>query len=165
VRRSRLCIRSLARCPLAPAHRSASGLAINICDVLVEEGGPRVEAKRRGGDPLPRASCRAKLRERAGNSLFVWVLGLKTNTQTSTRDERRVCLGGRTAVSQQVENHRAGTAVEHPRCAKAPGVRGTVFSPSPRWPSYGAVAYRRSPALALGAAQLELALRMNAPPR
>ncbi len=39
-------------CPLALAHHSASGLAINICDVLVEEGGPRVEAKRRGGDPL-----------------------------------------------------------------------------------------------------------------
>jgi hypothetical protein len=54
-------------CPLAPAPRSASGPAINICDVLVEEGGPRVEAKRRGGDPLPRASCRAKLRERAGS--------------------------------------------------------------------------------------------------
>ena len=59
-------------CPLAPAHHSASGLAINICDVLVEEGGPRVEAKRRGGDPLPRASCRAKLRERAGSRVFGW---------------------------------------------------------------------------------------------
>ena len=63
-------------CPLAPAPHSAFRLAINICDVLVEEGGPRVEAKRRGGDPLPRASCRAKLRERAGSRLFVWVFGL-----------------------------------------------------------------------------------------
>jgi hypothetical protein len=71
------CSRLPARCcPLAPANHSASGLAINICDVLVEEGGPRVEAKRRGGDPLPRASCRAKFPERAGSSVFVWVLGL-----------------------------------------------------------------------------------------
>jgi hypothetical protein len=30
----------------------------------------------RGGDPLPRARYRAKLRERAGNSVFVWVFGL-----------------------------------------------------------------------------------------
>jgi hypothetical protein len=52
--------------------RSASGLAINICDVLVEEGGPRVEAKRRGGDPLPRARCRAKSRERAGSRVVAW---------------------------------------------------------------------------------------------
>ena len=63
-------------CPLAPAPRSASGLAINICDVLVEEGGPRVEAKRRGGDPLPRASCRAKFPERAGSCLVPWVVRL-----------------------------------------------------------------------------------------
>jgi hypothetical protein len=59
-------------CPLAPVHHSASCLAINICDVLVEEGGPRVEAKRRGGDPVPRASCRAKFPERAGSSMCVW---------------------------------------------------------------------------------------------
>ncbi len=63
---------SASCCPLAPAPRSASGLAINICDVLVEEGGPRVEAKRRGGDPLPRARCRAKSRERAGSRVVVW---------------------------------------------------------------------------------------------
>ena len=58
---------SICCCPLALAHHSASGLAINICVVLVEEGGPRVEAKRRGGDPLPRASCRATFPERAGS--------------------------------------------------------------------------------------------------
>jgi hypothetical protein len=62
-------------CPLAPANRSAPGLATNICDVVVEEGGPRVEAKRRGGDPIPRAGCRAKSRERAGSGLFV--LGIR----------------------------------------------------------------------------------------
>ena len=40
---------SVSCCPLAPANRSASGLAINICDVLVEEGGAspgRSEAER-----------------------------------------------------------------------------------------------------------------------
>src|SRR5208337_4526720 len=74
-------------CPLAPAHHSASGLAINICDVLVEEGGPRVEAKRRGGDPLPRASCRAKFPERAGSGLAVWVSGSYPDSQPDTRDE------------------------------------------------------------------------------
>ena len=33
---------------------------MNICDVLVEEGGPRVEAKRRGGDPLPRCQVQSQ---------------------------------------------------------------------------------------------------------
>ncbi len=82
---SRGCSRSsTCCCPLAPVHHSASGLAINICDVLVEEGGPRVEAERRGGDPLPRASCRAKLRERAGSRVVVWGVALETNGLPTT---------------------------------------------------------------------------------
>src|SRR5271165_5375302 len=72
-------------CPLAPANHSASGLAINICDALVEEGGPRVEAKRRGGDPLPRASCRAKLRERAGSRVLAGVPRRESGGQPGTR--------------------------------------------------------------------------------
>jgi len=55
-----------ACCPLAPANHSASGLAINICDVLVEEGGPRVEAKRRGGDPLPRCQVQSQISGASG---------------------------------------------------------------------------------------------------
>jgi hypothetical protein len=74
-------------CPLAPAHHSASGLAINICDVLVEEGGPRVEAKRRGGDPLPRASCRAKFPERAGSRSSDRGSPHERRPQTSTYSE------------------------------------------------------------------------------
>jgi hypothetical protein len=46
--------------PARFANHSASGFAINSCDVLVEEGGPRVEAKRRGGDPLPRCQVQSQ---------------------------------------------------------------------------------------------------------
>ena len=51
------------------------GLALNICDVLGRGRAPGCsEAERRG--PLPRIRYRAKLRERAGSRLFVWVFGL-----------------------------------------------------------------------------------------
>jgi len=61
-----VCRPSACCCPLAPPHRSASGLAINICDVLVEEGGPRIEAKRRGGDPLPRCQAQSQISGASG---------------------------------------------------------------------------------------------------
>ena len=76
-------------CPLAPAHHSAPGLAINICDVLVEEGGPRVKAKRRGGDPLPRARRRATSRERVGSRVFGCVAGSWTKSQRTTQPKTR----------------------------------------------------------------------------
>src|SRR5947208_12025740 len=58
-------------------------------DVVVEEGGPRVEAKRRGGDPLPRATRRAKSRERAGNRVFGCVAASWTKSQAATQPKTR----------------------------------------------------------------------------
>ncbi len=70
-------------CPLAPANHSASGLAINICDVLVEEGGPRVEAKRRGGDPLPRCQVQSQTSGASGQQ------GLRMGGRLMNEDPRR----------------------------------------------------------------------------
>src|SRR5271165_1570345 len=58
--------------PARSAHHSASGLAINICDVLVEEGGPRVEAKRiRWGPPSSMPAAEPNIRsERAAACSF-----------------------------------------------------------------------------------------------
>ena len=119
-------------CPLAPAHRSASGLAINICDVLVEEGGPRVEAKRRGGDPLPRASCRAKFPERAGSRVAGWVSGSYPDTHPDTRDEHEGRLGGCSAVSARSRIIAPAPTVQHPGLGKGTeGCAACCSGPTP----------------------------------
>jgi hypothetical protein len=91
--RSRLVFPWICCCPLAPAYRSAPGLTLNICDVWVEEGGPRVEAKRRGGDPLPRARCRAKFRERAGSGPAAGYAAHRRTLRRIPANESRPGLG------------------------------------------------------------------------
>jgi hypothetical protein len=131
-------------CPLALAHHSASGLAINICDVLVEEGGPRVEAKRRGGDPLPRCQLQSQISqsERAaacsfGGSLCtdppndppqpcnpdgcpVYIRTAKRTPETSTRgawDDSSTVSGGPRILTP-------AAAIQHSRWQGAEGCAG-----------------------------------------
>src|ERR1700680_3941550 len=130
-------------CPLAPAHHSASGLAINICDVLVEEGGPRVEAKRRGGGTLPRARCRAKLRERAGSRVLAGMPRRESGGQSGTRKRHlrptwpprlsRRRSGGERVVGRllrqgdeielDLDCEEGRTSIEHSEFSDFPGVR------------------------------------------
>ena len=42
-----------------PGHKTS-------VDVVVEEGGPRIGAKRRGGDPLPRGQCQSQFSTASG---------------------------------------------------------------------------------------------------
>jgi hypothetical protein len=58
-------------CPLAPLPRSAPGPTKTSVMWWVEEGGPRVGAKRRGGDPLPQCQAQSQIPPRAGSRVSV----------------------------------------------------------------------------------------------
>jgi hypothetical protein len=56
----------------SPLPRSAPGPTKTSVMWWVEEGGPRVGAKRRGGDPLPQCQAQSQISPRAGSRLSVW---------------------------------------------------------------------------------------------
>ena len=137
-------------CPLAPVHHSASGLAINICVVLVEEGGPRVEAKRRGGDPLPRCQLQSQISGASGQQ------GVRLGARLIDEYPRRAPSGGcpvhiRTAdrTSERTPPAWAGARRSDSRCqhrqssipgGEAPRGARDGAQLRPCWPAYEATA-------------------------
>ncbi len=74
-------------CPLAPLPRSAPGPTKTSVMWWVEEGGPRVGAKRRGGDPLPQCQAQSQISPASGQQGVR--LGCSPYRRTPKRTPRR----------------------------------------------------------------------------